>query len=665
MLQRRLVIFCILLICTGRPAYADKMFAHSKSLNMSFTAMGDPWCAANVKMKVTAADASTFDTPEYSTIIKKLGFVLTQECPEATAMDISGMNDDAVIWTGSAARSTDWAVQKATDEQAAAVAAVKDDTRTGLPSGPAIPAAAAPPEEQIADSQPVQAEKPAGEPAVAEQSTAAEASEVITQAEQDIEDTPAAAKPGAIETAAADKVPEPEPVMEIGGWKPGSQTTVSGSAVDAITELVDQDTGCRIRVLTDVNSTFKPGFKMNQDYDCVNGYAKSANLKRPNAANLYYEGQKQPFKSLSGFWNDGYNLQSGFPRQIVSIYDTTQQPARYGHRAPATVKMLVWAGENRELSAHFFTTYTYNYEQWRPDVLTHFIVVTDNEELKNNPDKTALAQSLAEVYRDFYGLKNTNQFSYVSFFITDKMHKAPAQTYQLAISQANPDATLYKAGRAIRQRGTPWMIQVQTDFVAKREAFRVAEQQRLEVEKQRLAQLRARHQTSLDQQYRQLATAANYDRVRFFATLMLDEDRMKANRIDFTSNRNYYGNALGAAVVLSHPAQYLDLVNDGKAVLGSPLYMLVEADDGEIEKPYPMSVTRSDASAELDGWMLVRTGPEFGLHFNDDGMPVFEITVENAVACESDRCLDEMDAANMMRTWYADDEMEFAAFSAQ
>ena len=140
---------------------------------------------------------------------------------------------------------------------------------------------------------------------------------------------------------------------------------------------------------------------------------------------------------------------------------------------------------------------------------------------------------------------------------------------------------------------------------------------------------------------------------------------MKNNRIDFTSNRAYYGNALGGAVVLSHPARYLDRVDDGTANLGGPMYMLVEADDGEIEKPYPMTVTHSDASVELDDWMLVRTGPEFGFHFDDDGMPVFEITIEDAVACESDKCLDEMDAAHMMKAWYADDDMEFAAVSAQ
>jgi hypothetical protein len=122
---------------------------------------------------------------------------------------------------------------------------------------------------------------------------------------------------------------------------------------------------------------------------------------------------------------------------------------------------------------------------------------------------------------------------------------------------------------------------------------------------------------------------------------------------------------MAGAVVLSHPAQYLDQVNGGRAVLGGPMYMLVEADDGEIGKPYAMTVTHSDISTELDGWMLVRTGSEFGFRFDDDGKPVFEVSIEDAVACKSDKCLDEMNAADMMKTWYADSDMEFAAVSVQ
>lgn len=663
MLQRKLIIAGALLLCASNTAHADKVFAHSKSLNMSFTALGDPWCEADVKMQVTAADAAKFDTPDYTTIIQKLGHVLTQECPEAGTLAITGVVNDATVWTGSAARSAGWVVQKATTGTVA-VAAAGASTAAESTAAAAESSAEAAPAGQTATAEPAQTGKPAEQATTAEPAAVAEPVQEAAQAAPAAEAKPAAAKPTVVEAPAAVEVPAPEAVMEIAGWKPGGSTAVSGSAAGSMKEIDAQDTSCRIRTLTEVNDTFKPTFKMNREYDCPGGYAKSTYIKRQDTANLYYEGQQQPFKSLSGFWTDGYNLQSGFPKQVVSVYDIVQpQQARYGNQVPATVKMLVWAGEDRELRAHYFATYTYSGEQWRPDGITHFVVVTDNEEMKNNPDKTGLAQSLVQVYRDFNGYKNTDQFNSVNFFITDKIHKTPGQTYQLAVREANPDASLYKAGRAVRQRGTPWMIQVQTDFVAKREAFKVAEQQRLEAEKQRMAQLRARHQATLDQQYQQLAAATNYDKVRFYATLMLDKDRMKTNRIDLNSNRASYGNALGAAVVFSHPAQFVNQVNDGEAKLGGPMYMLVEADDGDIEKPYPMIVTSSTASGELDDWMLVKTGPELGFRFDDDGMPVFEITVQDAVACKSDKCLDEMDAATMMKTWYEDDAMEFAAAS--
>lgn len=662
MLQRKFIIAAVLLLCASHPAHADKVFAHSKSLSMSFTALGDPWCGPDVKMQVAAADAGKFDTPDYTTIIRKLGHVLTQECPDAKTLAITGVTDDATVWTGSAARSDGWVAQKAAGETQAAA-----ESGAAVEPAAATASAAAPvPEEPASREEPARVEEAEGETVAAEPAVVAEPPEETAQAAPATQTGPEAAEPAVAEPAAPLEAPVPAPVMEIAGWKPGGPTTVSGSAAGSMKEITAQDTGCRIRTLVEVNDSFKPSFKMNRDYECVDGYAKSSNLKRQDTANLYYEGQKQPFTSLSGFWADGYNLQSGFPRQIVSVYDTgAQQQAGYGYRAPAAVKMLVWAGEDRELRTHYFATYNHTGGQWRPDGITHLIVVTDNEEVKNNPDKTTLASSLAEAYREFYGYKDTNRFNNVSFFVTDRIHKTPGQTYQLALREANPDASLYKAGRAIRQRGTPWMIQVQTDFGAKREAFRVAEQQRLEAERQRQAQLRARHQASLDKQYQQLAAAPNYDRVRFYTTLMLDGERVKNSRIDFNTSRAYYGNALDGAVMLSHPAQYIDRVNGGHATLGAPMYMLVEADDGEIEKPYPMIVTRSDAAVELDDWVLVKTGPEFGYRFDDDGKPVFEITVTDAITCKTEKCLNEMDAATMMKNWYDDDDMEFAAVSEQ
>ena len=210
MLQRKLIIAGALLLCASQPAHADKVFAHSKSLNMSFTALGDPWCGPDVNMQVTATDAARFETPDYNTIIQKLGHVLTQECPEASTLAITGVMNDATVWTGSATKSGGWVAQKATTEPPAVAAADA--------SGAAESTAAA--TESAAVPEPV--------PETAKAAPAAAA-------------TPAAAKPAVAETPVAAEEPAPEPVMEIAGWKPGGPTTVSGSAAGSMKEINAQD----------------------------------------------------------------------------------------------------------------------------------------------------------------------------------------------------------------------------------------------------------------------------------------------------------------------------------------------------------------------------------------------------------------------------------------
>jgi len=105
MSNRKLIIAGAVLACASHPVEADKVFAHSKSLNMSFTALGEPWCAEKVDMRVTAADPAKFGTADYSTIIQKLGQVLTRECAEASALAITGVTDEQTVWTGSAAKA--------------------------------------------------------------------------------------------------------------------------------------------------------------------------------------------------------------------------------------------------------------------------------------------------------------------------------------------------------------------------------------------------------------------------------------------------------------------------------------------------------------------------------------------------------------------------------
>jgi hypothetical protein len=92
--------------------------------------------------------------------------------------------------------------------------------------------------------------------------------------------------------------------------------------------------------------------------------------------------------------------------------------------------------------------------------------------------------------------------------------------------------------------------------------------------------------------------------------------------------------------------------------------MLVEADDNEIESPYRMIVDSNGSDKDIDGWMLVKASQEFHVKY-DDGMPLFEISVEDAVACKSDMCKDEMNAEDLMQAWYEDDDMQFTVVDAK
>ena len=87
---------------------ADKKFAHSKSLDMTFTAIGEPWCQPEVEMQVAAQDAAKFETSAYTDIIRKLGHVLVRECPEATTLSIKGEVNGQPAWEGSASRAEAW-----------------------------------------------------------------------------------------------------------------------------------------------------------------------------------------------------------------------------------------------------------------------------------------------------------------------------------------------------------------------------------------------------------------------------------------------------------------------------------------------------------------------------------------------------------------------------
>lgn len=612
------LLAAILAAGAAAPAQADKVLAHSKSLGMSFTAQGDPWCREDVKIQVTAEDAARFVSDEYLGILQKLGYVLARECPEAQNLTIAGEAAGSSVWRGRAERTNNWIAQS-------------------IPMSPSVPATAnARVDAPVATATDTEDSAPA-------QPAAVPAPEPRAASREDPASDPAPAVPAA------------PPALEIAGWQPGGLLQVGEGAASAH-EIMSRSDGCRVHVLIDVKSQFGPDFKTNRDYECVNGFVHSSPRNHQMQVQLYYEGQKQPFAHLNGLWLDGFNLDRGMPRQVVARQQVTTRDR--WNRTFKAEKLLVWLGEDRELRAHYFTTYAYNNHVWRLEN-SPLIVLTDNPELKTEPARTTLARSIAGLYRDYFGYRSTDSFNAVNFVITDKFSLTPFVDYQRNLSAQNPDPAFHKAGRAVRQRGMPWRVEISTDFEAKRLAFVEAERKRQELERQRLAQLRAQHQASLDGQYQELTNASPYDRVRFYATLQLAKEQLTRNRIDFTSTRAYRGSVLSGALAFSHPAQYLNQADAGRVQLQGPLYLLVEADDGEIEAPYAMQVSHNASGTELDGWMLIRMEPEFGFEFDGKGRPMFEIAVDQAVACRTDKCLEEMEADAMMKAWYEDDDMEF------
>jgi hypothetical protein len=101
-------ILALVILVAAAPAAADKKFAHSKSLGVSFIAVGDPWCVPHITMRAEAGSAGVFETSEFGNIIRKLGHVLVRECSQASQMSISGTVGDLTLWSGSANKADGW-----------------------------------------------------------------------------------------------------------------------------------------------------------------------------------------------------------------------------------------------------------------------------------------------------------------------------------------------------------------------------------------------------------------------------------------------------------------------------------------------------------------------------------------------------------------------------
>ncbi|WP_275098320.1 hypothetical protein [Sedimenticola hydrogenitrophicus] len=629
-----------LLLCFSSTASADKMLAHSKSLGMSFTALGDTWCAPEVRMRVDAADAGKFATPDYGDIIQRLGQVMARECPDAERLSITGMNGDRLVWSGSAGKQYGWRIQQ---QATAGVAQVPSPASRIPASGPSPAASTAPSETPSAAVPVIMAETPTTSPGPV----------VIPAA-------PVSVPQAVAVPESADSLAEPALQMEIAGWKPG-EPVIAPPDLPPMIEIPGQEDGCLIRTLAEVKTELNPDYKVSGESRCTAGYLQSANALKNVRATLYYAGQKQPFTRLDGSWFDGYNFQRGTrPAQIVARSFTRQLDNRRRVNVE-THRLLVWAGEDRDLRVHYFAGYYYTpYNDWRLDTATPFIVLTDNGELQRNPHNSALAKSLAEMNKTLLGYPSTDHVGNVNFTIVDQLHNAPGHK-QLALSIASLDPSLHKEGRAVRARGMPWSLTITKDYAAMRAGQALAEQRRIEAEKQRQEALRARHQERLEQQYQLLAAASRYDQLRFYATLMMEPGRLDPLKVDFSAQKPVGGNPLAGSVQFTHPAQFAKRAVDGDVVQNSPLYLLVKGDDGHVQKPYPMRVDYNETSVKIDGWMLLRLDPKFRFGMDQKGKPEFLITIQDAVPCKSEQCRDELDTAAMIKTWYGDSDLDIAA----
>lgn len=594
---------------------ADKKFAHSKSLDMTFTAIGEPWCKPDVQMDVAAQDAAKFETSGYDDIIRKLGHVLVKECPEATTLSIKGDVNGEAAWEGSASRAEGWqASRKVTEATDSTAPAEKTQTRSAgeLPSQPkTVTAAKATAEETKLEAKSTNSTASTTEeskPATKAPKAAVSATGPISGKADE------AASLAKAESPKPESAPEPEP-------KP-DETTPPPSEEPADSQPAVADSG-----FPDCDTLFKW------------------------AAEMYELDKNTRGGSYAGGRYDGKTLLNGLKdKHLVPVYG---QPINE------------WSDEDLD--------------NWKKKFLAcHADLQKEVKQLRgSNRYQTPLYKKFAggQNYMNLLGMRRgtSDEFAYAQLIrhqikVYDEYHKA----VELRASQMKEVESLEATNESI-QKVSLMAAESQLKYLSNEEqqAHRMALNMQLKLlrERVRQAQLRAQRQADIDQQFKVLTEAPTYDRVRFYTTLVFDPARLDGSKINFEQQRNYYGgrgqtNPLNGAIQLTHPAQHFKMVKNGVAEINSPIYMLVKADDNEIESPYRMIVDANGSDEDIDGWMLVKADSEFHVKY-DDGRPLFEISVDEAVACKSDMCVDEMQAEDLMRTWYDDDDMKFTVDTAE
>lgn len=579
---------------------ADKKFAHSKSLDMTFTAIGEPWCRPDVQMNVAAQDTAKFETSGYDDIIRKLGYVLVKECPQATTLSIKGEVNGESAWEGSASRANDWQASKVVTAAVAGDEPVEKTEDTSVNEKPA--------------PQPVTAE------ATAPEETKQQA-EVVDAGDKPDKQAPGQTDGGAGLARATSLAPETVAAPEVAVDKSAE------SASDQPTDPADNQPAVADSGFPDCDTLFKW------------------------AAEMYELDKNTRGGSYAGGRYDGKTLLNGLKdKHLVPVYG---QPIN------------AWSDDDLD--------------NWQTEfVACHKDMKKRVKEIRgSNKYQDPLYKMFVggQGYLNLLGMRRntSDEFGYAQLIrhqikVYDEYHKA----VELRASQIREAESLEATNESI-QKVSLMAAEPQLKYLSSEEqqAHRVALNMQLQQlrERVRQAQLRAQRQADIDSQFNVLSTAPTYDRVRFYTTLLFDPARLEGSKINFEQQRNYYGgrgqtNPLNGALQLTHPAEHFKQVKNGVAQINAPMYMLVKADDNEIESPYRMIVDANGSDKDIDGWMLVKAGQEFHVKY-DDGMPLFEISVEDAVACKSDMCTDEMNAEDLMQAWYKDEDMTFTPDTAE
>lgn len=110
--------FCLfmatLLFCTEAMAETYRLaYSKKQGIEVFASSLSGNWCRKVLHLKVIAQDKALFNKEEFNVLMKKLGTVITDECPVAIATNIDGYDEEKqLVYKATASQSSNWAVQK-------------------------------------------------------------------------------------------------------------------------------------------------------------------------------------------------------------------------------------------------------------------------------------------------------------------------------------------------------------------------------------------------------------------------------------------------------------------------------------------------------------------------------------------------------------------------